>query len=69
MDEYYEVGKQRFCERHVGDALRKGGKGGAVDMGRAEKRRTKLVDMSGAGGAGFGLGFGGSAGLGASGLR
>lgn len=51
MDEYYEVGKQRFCERHVGEAVNKGGKDGLGIAGRAEKRRTRLVDI-----AGFALG-------------
>lgn len=58
MDEYYEVGSERFCERHVGDALRrKEGKDGVgLGVARAEKRRTRMVDMGGSGGFG---GFGG----------
>lgn len=41
MDEYYEVGDGRYCERHVGDAMRRDGK---ADR-RAEKRRTRMVDL------------------------
>ncbi|WVW82917.1 hypothetical protein I302_104931 [Kwoniella bestiolae CBS 10118] len=39
MDEYYEIEGSRFCERHVGEALK-----GNRSM-RAEKRRTRLVDL------------------------
>lgn len=46
MEEYYEVGKGRYCEVHVSAALRKQGQGSA----RAEKRRTRMVDLSSAGG-------------------
>jgi hypothetical protein len=41
MDEYYEVAGGRYCERHVGEAMRKDGRGDR----RAEKRRTRLVDL------------------------
>ncbi|WRT67302.1 uncharacterized protein IL334_004270 [Kwoniella shivajii] len=43
MDEYYDVGGERFCERHVGDATRVLDKAGRAL--RAEKRRTRLVDL------------------------
>lgn len=43
MNEYYDVGGQRFCERHVGEAVRKVANGAAPH--RAEKRRTKLIEM------------------------
>jgi hypothetical protein len=47
MDEYYEVGGGRYCERHVGEVLRnQGGDGGLGGRNfRAEKRRTRLVDL------------------------
>ncbi|WWD16080.1 hypothetical protein CI109_100505 [Kwoniella shandongensis] len=54
MEEYYDVGGERFCERHVSDALRRfdgpagaggGGNGLGKGMLRAEKRRTRLVDL------------------------
>ncbi|KAK8869656.1 hypothetical protein IAR55_000224 [Kwoniella newhampshirensis] len=51
MEEYYDVGGERFCERHVGDALRKIDGDGRVSGGlgqgmlRAEKRRTRLVEL------------------------
>lgn len=44
MAEYYDVAGQRFCERHVGEAIRRVANGGAPH--RAEKRRTQLIDMS-----------------------
>ncbi|WWC60940.1 uncharacterized protein I303_103516 [Kwoniella dejecticola CBS 10117] len=40
MDEYYEFDGMRYCERHVHEAT-KGNR-----MLRAEKRRTRLVDLS-----------------------
>ncbi|KAL7422750.1 hypothetical protein Q5752_002042 [Cryptotrichosporon argae] len=45
MDEYYEVGAGRFCERHVADAQRRHRQTGGTGGGRAEKRRTRLVDL------------------------
>ncbi|KAK6903099.1 hypothetical protein I203_108361 [Kwoniella mangroviensis CBS 8507] len=39
MDEYYEIDGSRYCERHVGEALK-----GNRSM-KAEKRRTRLVDL------------------------
>lgn len=52
MDEYYEVAGGRYCERHVGDALKRAGGanggssgGGGGMAGRAEKRRTRMVDL------------------------
>jgi hypothetical protein len=46
MDEYYEVGGGRYCERHVGEVLRGQGDGGLGGRNlRAEKRRTRLVDL------------------------
>ncbi|OWZ57410.1 LIM domain-containing protein [Cryptococcus neoformans c45] len=42
MDEYYEVDEGRYCERHVGEAVRQGGRNGAI---KAEKRRTRLIDL------------------------
>lgn len=49
MNEYYEVEGKRYCERHVEEYTRRavGGK----DI-RAEKRRTRLVDLP-RGGLGF----------------
>jgi hypothetical protein len=44
MAEYYDVAGQRFCERHVGEAVRRVANGAAPH--RAEKRRTKLIDMA-----------------------
>jgi hypothetical protein len=46
MDEYYEVDGGRYCERHIGEVTRKAGGGGlgGRDL-RAEKRRTRLVDL------------------------
>ncbi|BEJ02922.1 hypothetical protein CcaverHIS641_0100970 [Cutaneotrichosporon cavernicola] len=44
MAEYYDVAGERFCERHVGEAIRRVANGAAPH--RAEKRRTKLIDMS-----------------------
>ena len=46
MEEYYDVAGGRYCERHVGEVLRK--TGGDTRGGRelrAEKRRTRLVDL------------------------
>ncbi|WVR05317.1 hypothetical protein IAU60_002331 [Kwoniella sp. DSM 27419] len=43
MDEYYELGGRNFCERHVGEASRR--VEGAGRNLRAEKRRTRLVDL------------------------
>ena len=48
MDEYFDVGGKRYCDRHVGEALKaasagSGGKGGKTL--RAEKRKTRLVDL------------------------
>ncbi|OCF36463.1 hypothetical protein I316_01712 [Kwoniella heveanensis BCC8398] len=52
MDEYYDVGGKRYCERHVGEATRGvDGTGRSMTM-RAEKRRTRLVDLP-VGGLGF----------------
>jgi len=51
MDEYYEVGDRRYCERHVNAVL--AGPGLGVGPRRAEKRITRLVDLP-AGGL-FGL--------------
>lgn len=42
MDEYYEVDRKRYCERHVGEAVHQGGRNSAI---KAEKRRTRLVDL------------------------
>ena len=41
MNEYYEVGGGRYCERHAAEAARRLASSG----GRAEKRRTRLVDL------------------------
>ncbi|WVF72042.1 hypothetical protein IAT40_006854 [Kwoniella sp. CBS 6097] len=52
MEEYYDVGGNRYCERHVGEATRAvDGSGRSMTM-RAEKRRTRLVDLP-VGGLGF----------------
>jgi hypothetical protein len=44
MDEYYDVAGQRFCERHVRAATH-----GKMDQAgrdlRAEKRKTKMIDL------------------------
>lgn len=53
MDEYYEVGHKRYCEKHIGEVMVGSGGKGRLDIGRAEKRRTRLVDMGQAMG-GFG---------------
>lgn len=53
MEEYYEVDGKRFCERHINDAASAAGPGrsGAGFLGagaaafRAEKRRTRLVEL------------------------
>lgn len=53
MEEYYDIGGKRYCERHANDAAGTGGSGrtGAEFLGvgpgglRAEKRRTRLVDL------------------------
>ncbi|WVQ78546.1 hypothetical protein IAT38_000632 [Cryptococcus sp. DSM 104549] len=46
MDEYYDVGGKRFCERHVREAMRKGSAaGGSQGTIKAEKRRTRLVEL------------------------
>lgn len=42
MDEYYEVDRKRYCERHVGEAVHQGGRNSAI---KAEKRRTRLIDL------------------------
>ena len=48
MDEYFDIEGKRYCERHVGEAL-KGAAGSGGGMGgkalRAEKRKTRLVDL------------------------
>ena len=43
MDEYYEIGNKRYCERHVASAL--AGPGLGVGSRRAEKRITRLVEL------------------------
>ncbi|ORX33749.1 hypothetical protein BD324DRAFT_653802 [Kockovaella imperatae] len=48
MDEYFDVDGKRYCDRHVGEALKaasaaSGGKGGRTL--KAEKRKTRLVDL------------------------
>lgn len=43
MDEYYEIGNKRYCERHVASALV--GPGLGVGSRRAEKRITRLVEL------------------------
>ncbi|EIW66279.1 hypothetical protein TREMEDRAFT_70205 [Tremella mesenterica DSM 1558] len=50
MDEYYEVDGGRYCERHVSEAMRNLSVGMGMGMGmkRAEKRRTRLVELPGA---------------------
>lgn len=45
MTEYYDIGGERFCERHAGKATRLA-TGGTQ---RAEKRRTKLIELPRAG--------------------
>lgn len=42
MNEYYDIGGERLCERHVGEAVRRVATGAPH---RAEKRRTKLVEL------------------------
>jgi len=51
MEEYYDVAGKRYCERHVGGATASG-RGGLGSELRAEKRRTRLVDLP-RGGLGF----------------
>jgi hypothetical protein len=43
MDEYYEIGNKRYCERHVASVL--AGSGLGVGSRRAEKRITRLVEL------------------------
>ena len=43
MDEYFELGGKRYCERHVADAVSLVGHG-SLNV-RAERRRTRLVDV------------------------
>ncbi|WVQ98867.1 hypothetical protein IAU59_005998 [Kwoniella sp. CBS 9459] len=45
MEEYYDVGGKRYCERHVGEATRGVDQSGRSMTMRAEKRRTRLVDL------------------------
>lgn len=48
MEEYFDVGPKKYCERHVGEALkalRGCGSGGLGASLRAEKRKTRLVDL------------------------
>ena len=45
MDEYFDVAGKRFCERHVGEALLKASGGKEGKNLRAEKRKTRLVDL------------------------
>lgn len=42
MHEYYEVDRKRYCERHVGEAVGQRGRNSAI---KAEKRRTRLIDL------------------------
>lgn len=42
MDEYYEVDRKHYCERHVGEAVRQRTRNSAI---KAEKRRTRLIDL------------------------
>jgi len=46
MDDYYDVAGGRYCERHVAEALRKtsGDERAGRDL-RAEKRKTRMVDL------------------------
>jgi hypothetical protein len=43
MDEYYEIGNKRYCDRHVASVL--AGPGLGVGSRRAEKRITRLVEL------------------------
>lgn len=54
MTEYYDIAGERYCERHVEAAVRRaaasssaaaGSSGIPVPTPRAQKRRTRLVDL------------------------
>ncbi|ODN98480.1 hypothetical protein L198_03725 [Cryptococcus wingfieldii CBS 7118] len=45
MDEYYDVDGKRYCERHAGEMMRAVRRGGGREL-KAEKRRTRLIDLS-----------------------
>ncbi len=46
MDDYYDVAGGRYCERHIQEALRKTvGDGRDGRDVRAEKRKTRMVDL------------------------
>ncbi|WVQ71747.1 hypothetical protein IAR50_001288 [Cryptococcus sp. DSM 104548] len=45
MDEYYDVDGKRYCERHAGEMMRAVQRGGGREL-KAEKRRTRLIDLS-----------------------
>lgn len=42
MNEYYDIGGERYCERHMAEASRRHASGAPQ---RAEKRRTRLVEL------------------------
>jgi hypothetical protein len=44
MDEYYDVAGGMYCERHLSEVMRKNGGGLGRDL-RAEKRRTRMVEL------------------------
>lgn len=48
MEEYYDVAGQKYCEGHIGSISRRGHGLDPRDL-KAEKRKTRLVDLPRAG--------------------